>query len=194
MAKQLNVYPECYVDTSLVSYLLAGCVKHKSSCNEVVKALNNSDTFAIGIIDADKRMPTIDPGFKEYELDEKVDGEKRHIRLYIHNDNRRFLFTVYKAMDSFIFHAAIHQQANMEAFGNAQDVDEFLKYTKSVQSGTDPKLRRLYGEIDDYPEMMRFRNTLKYLMAKLYEVDIEIVKRFFDGRLEKEDLHQYLKF
>ena len=48
--KQLNVFPECYVDTNLVCYLLGADVKHKSSCNEVVKALNKSNGFAVGIM------------------------------------------------------------------------------------------------------------------------------------------------
>lgn len=160
----------------------------------MVKALNNSDAFAIGIIDADKRKPTMDAGFKEYELPEKVDGKHRHISLFIHQDGKRFLFTVYKAMDAFILHAAIHQQANLEPFGSALDVDAFLKFTKRVQSGSDPQLRRLFSEIDDYPEMIRFRNTLRYLIVKQYEVDMEVAKRFFDRRLGKEDLLQYLKF
>ena len=74
MAEQMNVFPECNVDTNLVSYILGGYVKHKSCCNEVVKAVNSSETFAIGIIDADKRHATMDKGFYEYELPQKVDG------------------------------------------------------------------------------------------------------------------------
>ena len=45
--KQYNVFPECNVDTNLVGYLLGGYPKHKSSCNEVVKAVNVSDQFAV---------------------------------------------------------------------------------------------------------------------------------------------------
>ena len=66
MAEQMNVFPECNVDTNLVSHILGGYVKHKSCCNEVVKAVNSSETFAIGIIDADKRHATMDNGFYEY--------------------------------------------------------------------------------------------------------------------------------
>jgi hypothetical protein len=41
--KQYNVFPECNVDTNLVGYLLGGYPKHKSSCNEVVKAVNGTN-------------------------------------------------------------------------------------------------------------------------------------------------------
>ena len=44
----------------------------------------------------------------------------------------------------------------------------------------------------DNEELQRFRNTLKYLMNKQYEVDIDIVKSFFDGRLTKIVLPTYL--
>lgn len=188
MAKQLNVFPECYVDTNLVGFILGGYVKHKSSCNEVVKAVNKSDDFAIGIIDADKRQATMDPGFHEYVLSQKVDGIRRHIRFFIHDDGKRFLFTVYKAMDTFIFNAAHSQNANMNPFGNPSSVEDFLKYTKKVQAETDPTLRHLFDEIKDYPELMRFRNTLKYLVKKQYNIDVKIAKAFFDGTLDNNAL------
>ena len=92
--KQYNVFPECNVDTNLVGYLLGGYPKHKSSCNEVVKAVNGTDQFAIGIIDADKRSATMDEGFVEYKLDEGVDGINRHVAMYTHGDGKRYLFTV----------------------------------------------------------------------------------------------------
>ena len=72
--KQYNVFPECNVDTNLVGYLLGGYPKHKSSCNEVVKAVNASDQFAVGIIDADKRAATMDAGFAEYRLFDLIAG------------------------------------------------------------------------------------------------------------------------
>ena len=83
MAEQMNVFPECNVDTNLVSHILGCYVKHKSTCNEVVKAINESDVFAIGIIDADKRKATVDSGFHEYELPLEVDGKSRHISLFM---------------------------------------------------------------------------------------------------------------
>lgn len=192
MAKQFDVFPECYVDTNLVGHILGGYVKHKSSCNEVVKAVNNSDGFAVGIIDADKRLATMDSGFHEYVISQKVDGKNRHIRFFIHDDGKRFIFTVYKAMDCFIFNASIAQKANMDHFGNPSDVNGFLNYTKTVQAETDRMLRKLFDEIKDYPELMRFRNTLKYLVAKKYNVDVEIAKKFFGGELDNNDLANIL--
>lgn len=115
--KQMNVYPECNVDTNLIGYLLGGHAMHKSTCNEVVKAMNTTDRFAIGIIDADKRMPTMDAGFKEYCTETVADGCIKHLTMYIHEDGKRYIFTVKPAMDKFILDAAKEQNVDMKVAG-----------------------------------------------------------------------------
>lgn len=81
--KQHNIFPECNVDTNLMGLIIGGYSKHKSTCNEVVKAVNGTDCFAIGVIDADKRPATMDAGFVEYKQAEKVDG-KNTLKYLIH--------------------------------------------------------------------------------------------------------------
>ncbi len=186
--KQYNVFPECNVDTNLVGYLLGGYPKHKSSCNEVVKAVNGTDQFAIGIIDADKRSATMDEGFVEYKLDEGVDGINRHVAMYTHGDGKRYLFTVKPAMDKFILDAAIAEGIDLVAAGYGATLEAFKKETKRIQAATDPKLRRLFILIDGYPELQRLRNTLKYLMYKQYDANQEEAKAYFDGTLTSADL------
>lgn len=186
--KQLNVYPECYVDTNLVAYILGKDVKHKSSCNEVVKALNNSEEFAVGIIDADKRMPTFDSGFVKYG----ADGALGHLSLFIHNDGKRFLFTVKPAMDRFIMDAAEGCGVSLREFGFPITLSGFKKVTKSIMAADDAGLRRLFSAISGFEELQRFRNTLKYLTAKQYLVNVSVVKEFFDGELKATDLCRYI--
>ena len=141
--KQMNVFPECNVDTNFVGYILGGFVKHKSTCNEVTKAINNSQEFAVGIIDADKRMATLDSGFKQYEI-EIVDGKHRHVAMFIHNDGKRFVFTVKPAMDKFILDAAKEVGVDIKSVGFPSSLDEFKKYTKRIQAANDPQLRNLF--------------------------------------------------
>ncbi len=176
------------MDTNLVGYVIGGYPKHKSSCNEVVKAVNGADGFAIGIIDDDKRRATMDAGFKEYELAEEVDGENRHVRLFIHDDGKRYLFTVKPAMDKFIFDAAKAQGVKLDEAGFPTSFDAFKKETKRIQAATDAKLRKLFERIAGYPELQRLKNTLKYLMLKQYDADVETVKGFFDGILGTDEL------
>lgn len=190
--KQFNVYPECNVDTNLVGFIIGGHVKHKSSCNEVVKAVNASDSFAIGIIDEDKRRATLDKGFRICPITIKSKGKECHVSMYIHEDCKRFIFTIKPAMDMFIYDAVKAQGVDLAEVGFPSSFEGFKKETKKIQAATDPRLRRLLVLIADYPELQRLRNTLKYLLAKQYEVDPDISIGFFNGSLGIDDLEQYL--
>ena len=138
--KQYDVFPECYVDTNLVGHILGGHVKHKSSCNEVVKAVNKSDGFAIGIIDDDKRRATMDAVFSIGEQATLVDGHQKHVAMYVHEDGKRFIFTIKPAMDKFILDAAKSQNVDIESAGYSSQLEEFKKATKRIQAATDPQL------------------------------------------------------
>ena len=190
--KQFNVFPECNVDTNLVGFLVGGFAKHKSCCNEVVKAVNNADSFAIGIIDADKRQATMDPGFKEYVLQEPVDGEHRHVAMFVHEDGKRFMFTIKPAMDKFVWDAARQQGVSMRDAGYSASFEGFKKDTKRIQAATDAKLRNLFDKISGCPELQRLKNTLKYLVNMQYEADVAVAKQFFDGTLTSDNLSENL--
>lgn len=190
--KQLRVFPECNVDTNLVGYLLGGHAMHKSTCNEVVKAVNNTDSFAVGIIDADKRLATMDEGFNKFDTGTDVDGETCHLTMFVHEDGKRFLFTVKPAMDKFILDAAKEQNVDMRAAGYKPSLNDFKKETKRITAANDPKLRRLFDLIKENPEMQRFRNTLKYLMTQQYNIDQEIAKQFFDGTIGTDELERII--
>ena len=158
----------------------------------MAKAVNKSNEFAIGIIDADKRMATLDRGFEKYDSGCEADGENVHITMYIHSDRKRFMFTVKPAMDKFLLDAAKQLGINLKDAGYPSTLEAFKKETKRIQAAEDPKLRNLFAMILDNEELQRFRNTLKYLMKKQYDVDIDIAKSFFDGNLTKVDLPNYL--
>ena len=189
--KQYDIFPECNVDTNLIGYLLGGYPKHKSSCNEVVKAVNNKDGFAIGIIDADKRLATLDPGFvkfNELDLSAENECEREHITMYIHQDEKRYIFTITPAMDKFILDAAKQQKVDMKQAGFPNKLETFIKLTKRIQSANDAKLRNLFDKIKSYPELQRFRNTIKYLLHCQINADLKLVKSFFNGELSNMDL------
>lgn len=181
------------MDTNFVGHLLGGAVMHKSTCNEVVKAVNKSDQFAVGIIDADKRLATMDAGFVAYEQAPAADGENKHVTMFVHADGKRFMFTVNPAMDKFILDAAKEQKVDMAAAGYDSTLEGFKKETKRISAANDPKLRRLFDLIKDNSELMRFRNTLRYLMTAMYEADPKVAKRYFDGTLTEDDLIAFIQ-
>lgn len=188
--KQERIFPECYIDTNLVSYILGGHVMHKSCCNEVVKAVNTSDTFAVGIIDEDKRLARMDAGFKIYVPAQNC--ENKHISMFIHDDGKRFVFTVKPAMDKFILDAAAQQEVKVEDFGYQSALKEFTRRTKKITVANDSNFRRLISAVAKYSEMQRLRNTLKYLVSNKGNIDVEVAKRFFCGVLDSSHLRQYL--
>lgn len=191
MARQENLFPECNVDTNLMSHIVGRPVIHKGCCNKVMKALNSTDDFAIGVIDDDKMQPTIDADFVKYEFNPPY--PKPHISFYPHKDGKRFLFKVSKAMDQFVWDAAQEMHADLGIIGYPSNEAEFRKITKLEDASENPKLRQLFVQIKDYPELVAFRNTIKYLINTKYDTDVEIAKRFFDGRLKAEDLNEYLQ-
>lgn len=186
--KQYNVFPECNVDTNLVSYILGGYPKHKSTCNEVTKAVNLSDEFAVGIIDADKRPATMDVGFVRYEQPWDIVDKHKHLTMYIHQDKKRYMFTVTPAMDKFIWDLVREMSIDLKKFGYKGTFKAFRRETKKIQAATAPALRNLFQEIAGHPEFTRFRNTLKYLIKEQYDADPTIAQQFFDGRLTKTEL------
>lgn len=195
--KQYEVYPECNVDTNFVGYILGAAPKHKSTCNEVTKAVNGTGGFAIGIIDADKRQATMDPGFvkvNEIDLSAKNECEREHVTMYVHEDGKRYIFTIKPAMDMFILHAAKQQGVNMKSEGFSSNIEEFKKQTKRIQAAEDPRLRNLFDKIKGYPEIVRLRNTLKYLMRYQLDADVDIAKKFFSGELSTDELIPLLEY
>lgn len=184
--KQLEVFPECFLDTNFVSYMLGGWVKHKHSCNEVANAINKTNGFAIGIIDDDKREPKLDNGFELYEYHTK------HISMFVHQDGHRYLFKVKKAMDSFIYDMAKDEKVQLSQFNLPNDFKDFKKVTKQVQANKDERLIHLFEQLKNNREFVCFRNTLKYLVSKQLKADINTAKKFFKGTLTKDDLARIL--
>lgn len=158
----------------------------------MVKAVNQSKDFAVGIIDADKRLPTLDNGFSEFKMDGDIDGTNRHIALFINSDGRRFLFTVKPAMDKFILDAAKDQNVDLAGVGFPSTLDGFKKVTKRIQASDDVNLRKLFALISGHKELKCLRNTLKYLINMRCNADVEVVKQFFSGSLTSDDLNSEL--
>lgn len=84
--------PECYIDSTLVGILLDAKVNHKHCCNDVAKEMEKGkfkDSFAIGIIDNDKRkVPYVE------NLDEI--GRTDNLIFLKHREKHHYIGTVVK--------------------------------------------------------------------------------------------------
>ena len=95
-------------------------------------------------------------------------------------------------MDKFILDAASHQDVKVEDFGYPSALKEFTRCTKKITAANDADFRKLISAVVKYPEMQRFRNTLKYLVSNKGNIGIDVAKRFFCGTLDSSWLQQYL--
>ena len=175
LADALRIIPECYVDTNLVSALLGGIgVNHQKSCNKVVGRMKDKygDGFAVGIIDNDKRRP----GY----LDEfQTIANSSHLTLYKHPQKHHYIITVAPAAEMFILNAASDAGLSLSDYGLPANLKELMKLTKHIVSNSDSRLIRLFHDLSSVGEVALLKNTLKYLLDKMYYASSDELKALF---------------
>ncbi len=172
--KLLHVMPECFVDTSLIEYLLNAGVNHQHCCSKVVGQLNSTfaDRFAIGIIDKDK----VQLGYIR-ECD--IIAQTEHLTLLKHRQRYQYLITIAPAVDRFVLDCAKQQMVDIKTFGLPSELKRFTEVSKSVTSNSDPRFKSLFTAIKDNSEIHSLKMVLKYLCDKKYESDTEYLRKIF---------------
>ncbi len=181
MEKDLNFIPECYVDTILVESLLeinghtSGGVNHQHSCNNVgrlmLKKLSNS--FAVGIIDDDKKRISYENEFFKI-------AESENIKLLKHRDRPHYIIKISPAIEAFIISCA--EEVDKELLiehGLSSDLEGLKRETKTKNSKMDPKFKRLFKSMKDAKQMQLLGKILIYLKRHGYESDVTTLKSFF---------------
>ncbi len=181
--KDLDIIPECYIDTNIVEFLLNNTenktdgVNHQKGCNTVVNNIQkNKQTcngFALGVIDSDKRQPSYIKEFKEI-------GHSEHIKLMKHDSKNHFFIMIEPAMDTLILSCAAEVGVNMEDYELASELKDFTKITKDVDSKKDTRFKRLFKDIKGSKEFVLFGNLLSYLKNHKYDYDEKELKDYFD--------------
>ena len=163
---ELYIIPECFIDTNCIETLVPTPqgYNHQKGCNTVVKTMQEKlkDSFAIGIVDKDKKQVK----YVE-EFDEVAHSESLY--LYKHLSRPHFLIMIYPAMDSFILKFASETNFTI-------DLKSFTKRTKQVTSKEDPTFKKLLNAIKKAKEITILKSWIKYLKLKQYEADCEELK------------------
>lgn len=163
--KDLYIIPECYIDTNLVESLIAteGC-NHQKGCNTVVNMMQKKfvDSFAVGIIDNDKRQVKYISEFSEIAYTCSLSLQK-------HRSKPHYLIMVSPAMDGFLLKCAEELNINMEEYGYTSILKDFTSITKSVTSKNDSGFKKLFKALDNASEMIVLKKWLKYLKEKQYQ-------------------------
>ena len=126
MAVELQIIPECFVDTTLVSALLDGIgVNHQKSCNKVVACMTGKflDAFAVGIIDNDKRRPGYLDQFNRLAY-------SNHLQLFKHPQRHHYIITVSPAAEGFILSSARAGGLLMSDYGLPETLEGLKKVNR----------------------------------------------------------------
>lgn len=121
----LAVIPECFVDTNLIETLVPPIGKgynHQKGCGTVTKVMKAkfANSFAVGIIDKDKRQV-------DYlnEFDEVINAGT--LLLHKHKNKQHYIIQINPAIESFIMQSANSVGVSVTDFSLSADKDLFQK-------------------------------------------------------------------
>lgn len=158
--------------SSLISILLGCDVNHKKGCPSVAKEMQegrSSNTFAVGIVDNDKRKLDY---FEQFTLI----AENPLLHLFHHPQKPHYLIKIgneKEAMESFILNCADEAGIDLSRYGLKSDLESLKAKTKSTTSMDDPQLKSLFHDLSRTGEVARLKNILKYLDEKWYKAKDE---------------------
>lgn len=171
--RDLYIIPECYVDTALVeSVLKTDGVNHQKGYFTVSVIMEGKfvDSFAVGVVDYDKRRPAYLNGFVEI-------ASSSHLVLVRHKAKPHFVIFVKPAMDGFVLSCAEELGVKMEDFGLPSNLKAFTRETKTITTQEDKRFKSLFHHLRDASEMKMFSNVLNYLKDKRYAAAEDDLKR-----------------
>lgn len=171
--RDLYIIPECYIDTALVeSVLNTNGVNHQKGCYAVSGVMENKfgDSFAVGIVDFDKRRPAYLNGFEQI-------ASSTHLVLVKHKNKPHYVVFVKPAMDGFVLSCAEELGIGMEAFGLSSDLKAFTRETKTVTTQDDKRFKSLFLHLRKANEIKILGNVLNYLKDKKYAASIADLKQ-----------------
>ena len=120
------------------------------------------DTFAVGIIDDDKRKT-------KYVSEFSPIASKGHIKLLKHPERHHYLIIISPAMDKFILDCAKDSNINISTFNLPKKLKDFMDESKRVTSNKDDRFKQLFKAlIRNNNEFKRFKILLNYLRENRY--------------------------
>jgi len=173
----LTIIPECYVDTCLTE-TITSCFNqfnHQKGCGTVIKKMKDvfKDSFAVGIIDKDKRE---EPYLQEFNLVSSKDS----LFLYKHKDKHHYIIQISPAIEKFFLKAATEKGIDITKYGLPADLKSLTKITKQISDKNESAFntfKQLFRDISDTSEFQRLAALIKYLGNNTYNVDMEKLRK-----------------
>lgn len=170
MERENLILPECYIDTNLVNTLVGKSCNHQKGCPTVFKVMNErlKDSFAIGVIDKDKREPKAMESFI-------LLCNNEYIYLYKHATRPHYIIQVSPAEEVFLLHAAEELGIHLSDFGLPEDLEALKQYTKKVDAKNSSLFTSLFLVLKEASTVKTMNKIFDYLLANKYSADITIL-------------------
>lgn len=145
----LQILPECYADTVLVSLFIPDrlAVVHISGITNVAKEMQEaaarkrrSEETRIGIVDNDKRVPP-------YLVNFNTIFEQNRVALKRNDRANQYLIVIDKAIESFLLWNAQQVGLNVTDYGFINDVKPFGKALKTSAIGGNLNYLQLLADL-----------------------------------------------
>lgn len=162
--------PECYFDTVLLKTILQTNepVNHKKGCNNVMKAMKDGrlkDSFAVGIVDKDKRDLDYLMEFDKHEFGKLV--------LHKHKQKLQYVIQLNPPLERWLIEVVNEAGVNIEEYGLPNDVGRLQKITKFEFAEETLELRDLCKALlqSESETIKRLSAWLLYLKEHTYHAD-----------------------
>lgn len=176
----LNVIPECYVDTNLLETIVPPKRRgnqmgynHQKGCGTVASRMQKKfdDEFALGIIDKDKHEIDYLKEFTEVITTESL-------ILHKHKTKHHYIIQIYPAVEKFILLNMSLLGLSPKDFDLPEDFDLFKKESKKEQSKTDVRFQNLFKRLkkEGTPDILKLAAWVEYIKVENYKVDINKLK------------------
>ncbi len=171
-----SIIPECFADTLLIEILVPTKrgYNHQRSCFKVEATMKGLNSFAVGIIDRDKKQIKY---LDKFEIIDEVAGDLilwRHTEKQIHH----WIIQICPALERLLLKICETENIDTSDFGD--DALEGIKYfTKSASRLNNPTLQTLFNEINRKSKNLivkKLKGWVKILKEKNYQVDINELK------------------
>ena len=168
----LQILPECFIDTTLaetLSFPKRG-YKHVKGCNKVLlEMVKKSNHAVLGIIDDDKCVPAL---FKSFELLKK---HNENLAIYKHKERHHYIVKICKAAEDFILKNAEKCGISMTDYHLPDKLSDLVKQTKDITVKSNPDLKRLFSVLkkNENSDFYKLAQWIELYKANPYNLDIK---------------------
>ncbi len=169
------IITECYVDSNLLETLVPTTTGYNKQhgCSNVVKLMQGRlrDSFAVGIVDKDKRELDY---LKQFVKVDEVDGR---LFLWRHAENKlhHYIIQISPEVEPWLLRIAGELGLKMEDYKLPNGLTDLYDYAKQRSSKNDPNFRNLFSDFTkaDHIVVNKLKFWITYLKQKNYKADIK---------------------